>query len=158
MTPYQKPERKDITTSGEYALRLSLPKIDWVKSYTDEDGKTNVTATLFFSDVDGNSLKKKFGTKYPKPLAMLVGKFTGQFTKEIIADATPEEFLAYLQPAIGPTCMIAVEVEQDPNRPTWTDKEGVERKNWKYKLIFPRGTVRPTLPAKSDKSLENPPF
>ncbi len=86
--------------------------------------------------MEGNCLSKNYSTKYGKALAMLVGKFSGKFTAEIRTDATQAEFLEYLKPACGQTVDVAVTVE--PNG-EWQGKP-----QFKYKLGFARGTVKPS--------------
>ena len=127
-----RPPLKTIEQSGNYRLKLITPKFDKVKVW--EDGTTS--SRLFFVDVEGNCLSKNYSTKYGKALAMLVGKFTGKFTAEIRTDATQAEFLEYLKPACGQTVDVAVTVE--PNG-EWQGKP-----QFKYKLAFARGTVKPT--------------
>ena len=127
-----RPPLKTIEQCGNYRLKLIAPKFDKVKVW--EDGTTS--SRLFFVDVEGNCLSKNYSTKYGKALAMLVGKFTGKFTAEIRTDATQAEFLEYLKPACGQTVDVAVTVE--PNG-EWQGKP-----QFKYKLAFARGTVKPT--------------
>jgi hypothetical protein len=128
-----RPPLKSIEVSGTYKLKLIKPKFEKVRQY--DDGTTS--ARLFFMDDNGNCLSKSYGTKYPKALAMLVGKFSGSFTKEIRLDATPAEFIEYVSPACGVTCLVGVEVT--PNG-EWNGKP-----QFKYKLSFPRGSQQPTV-------------
>lgn len=125
---YERPPLKTIEVSGTYKLKLSKPKIEKVKQY--EDGTTS--ARLFFVDDLGNCISKSYGTKYAKSLAMLIGKITGTYTKEIRLDATPAEYIEYVTPACGIPTAIGVEVT--PNG-EW---EG--RPQFKYKLSFARGS------------------
>ncbi len=127
-----RPPLKTIEQSGNYRLKLIAPKFDKIKVW--EDGTTS--SRLFFVDVEGNCLSKNYSTKYGKALAMLVGKFSGKFTAEIRTDATQAEFLEYLKPACGQTVDVAVTVE--PNG-EWQGKP-----QFKYKLGFARGTVKPS--------------
>ncbi len=127
-----RPPLKTIEQSGNYSLKLIAPKFEKIKVW--EDGTTS--SRLFFVDVEGNCLSKNYSTKYGKALAMLVGKFSGKFTAEIRTDATQAEFLEYLKPACGQTVDVAVTVE--PNG-EWQGKP-----QFKYKLAFARGTVKPS--------------
>jgi hypothetical protein len=127
-----RPPLTPISVAGTYRLRLSKPKIEKVKSY--EDG--TVSARLFFVDAAGQCLTKSYGTKYPKPLAMLVGRISGNFTQEIRQGATVAEFLDYLTPACNVITDIAVDVTPDG--------EWQGRPQYKYKLTFGRGTIKPT--------------
>jgi hypothetical protein len=130
---HERPPLKSIETSGTYQLRLVKPKLEKVRQY--EDGTTS--ARLFFVDENGNCLSKSYGTKYGKALAMLVGKVSGKYTKEIRLDATPAEFIEYVSPACGIQCPMAVEVT--PNG-EWQGKP-----QFKYKLNFPRGSEKPVV-------------
>jgi len=141
---YERPPLKSITVSGTYKLKLIKPKFEKVKQY--EDGTTS--ARLFFMDDAGNCLSKSYGTKYGKSLAMLVGKFSGKYAKEIRLDATPAEFIEYVTPACGATCLVGVEVTPGE---IWNEKQ-----QYKYKLNFPKGTIKPTVEDAS--SSEAPPF
>jgi len=127
-----RPPLKTIEKSGNYRLKLIFPKFDKIKVW--EDGTTS--CRLFFVDVEGNCLSKNYSSKYGKALAMLVGKFSGKFTAEIRTDATQGEFLEYIKPACGQTVDVAVTVE--PNG-EWQGKP-----QFKYKLGFARGTVKPS--------------
>ena len=138
-----RPALKSIEVSGTYKLKLIKPKFEKVKH--NEDGTSS--ARLFFLDDQGNCLSKSYGSKYAKPLAMLVGKFAGKFTEEIRLDATPAEFLQYIEPACGKTCLIGVEAI--PNG-EWNGKP-----QFKYKLTFPKGSQKPVI---QEAPPENPPF
>ena len=127
-----RPPLTSISTNGTYKLKLIKPKFEKVKVW--EDG--TCSARLFFVDDKGFCLSKNFSSKYGKALAMLVGKFSGKFTAEIRTDATQAEFLEYLKPACGQTVDVAVTVEANGE---WQGKP-----QFKYKLAFARGTVKPT--------------
>lgn len=130
-----RPALTTITQSGVYRLRLTAPKLDRIKSY--EDG--TCSAKLFFLADDGHCLSKSYGTKYAGSLAMLVGRLSGSYAKEIRADATPAEFQQYVSPAVGKPTDISVEVT--PNG-EWNGKP-----QFKYKLTFPKGGQKPAAPA-----------
>ena len=68
---------------------------------------------------------------------MLVGKFSGKFTEELRLDATPAEFLEYITPACGKTCLVGVE-------PT-PSGEYNGKPQFKYKLTFPKGSQKPVV-------------
>lgn len=143
-TPNQdRPPLKSIETAGTYKLKLIKPAFDKIRQW--EDG--TVSCRLFFLDDQGNCLSKSYGSKYAKPLAMLIGKFSGKFTEEIRLDATPAEFLQYIEPACGKTCLIGVEAI--PNG-EWNGKP-----QFKYKLTFPKGSQKPVV---QEAPPENPPF
>ena len=128
-----RPPLTPISVPGLYRLRLTRPKFEKVKMH--EDG--TVSANLFFVDAAGQCLSKKYGTKYPKALAMLVSKLSGkEWTDEIRQGATIAEFLDYLTPACNVITDIAVDVTPDGN---WQG-----RPQYKYKLTFGRGTIKPT--------------
>ncbi|MFZ9979865.1 MAG: hypothetical protein ACO3HN_07945 [Opitutales bacterium] len=138
-----RPPLKSIEVSGTYKLKLIKPKFEKLKH--NEDGTTS--CRLFFLDDQGNCLSKSYGSKYGKPLAMLVGKFAGKFTEEIRLDATPAEFMQYIEPACGKTCLLGVEAI--PNG-EWNGKP-----QFKYKLTFPKGSQKPVV---QEAPPENPPF
>ena len=129
-----RPPLTSISTNGTYRLKLIKPKFEKVKVW--EDGTTS--ARLFFVDDKGFCLSKNFSSKYGKALAMLVGKFSGKFTAEIRLDATPAEYLEYISPACGQTILVGVEVEQNGE---WQGKP-----QYKYKLTYPKGSAKPTVP------------
>ena len=128
-----RPPLTPISVPGLYRLRMSKPKFEKVKMH--EDG--TVSARLFFVDAAGQCLSKTYGTKYPKPLAMLVSKLSGKdWTDEIRQGATVAEFLDYIAPACNVVSNIGVDVTPDG--------EWQGRPQYKYKLTFGKGTVKPT--------------
>ena len=86
-----RPPLTSISQNGTYKLKLIKPKFDKIKAW--DDG--TVSCRLFFVDDKGYCLSKSYGTKWTKPLAMLIGKFSGKFTEELRIDATPAEFMQY---------------------------------------------------------------
>jgi len=130
-----------ITQSGTYKLKLIRPKgTDKVKVW----GDGSASCDIFFLDDKGFCLWKSFGTTYAGALAMLVGKFSGKYTNEIRLDATPAEYLQYLDPACGKTCLIGVEVSHAK------DKQGnlkfyKDQPKWAYKFTYPKGSQKPTV-------------
>ena len=129
-----RPPLTSISTAGTYRLKLIKPKFEKVKQW--EDGTTS--ARLFFVDDKGFCLSKNFSSKYGKALAMLVGKFSGKFTNEIRLDATPAEYLQYLEPACGQTILVGVEVE--------ANGEYNGKPQYKYKMTYPKGSQKPAVP------------
>ena len=129
-----RPPLTSISTNGTYQLKLIKPKFEKVKQW--EDGTTS--ARLFFVDDKGFCLSKNFSSKYGKALAMLVGKFSGKFTNEIRLDATPAEYLQYLEPACGQTFLVGVEVE--------ANGEYNGKPQYKYKMTYPKGSQKPAVP------------
>ena len=137
------PPLKNITESGVYRLKMSVPKFE--KINTNDDG--TLWTKLFFKAADGHCLSLIYGTKYPKPLAILVGKITGKFMEEkdfIPANATAADFIEYVKPAADKYTEIGVEVSTNPNN-----------QYLKYKLTFNRGSEKPIVPPSSN---EAPPF
>ncbi len=124
---------KSIETAGTYKLKLIKPAFDKVKVW--EDG--TVSCRLFFLDDQGNCLSKSYSSKWAKPLAMLVGKFSGKFTEELRLDATPAEFMTYCEPAFGKTCLVGVEATPSG--------EYNGKPQYKYKLTFPKGGQKPVV-------------
>ena len=136
MTTENNPDRPPLTsisTNGSYMLKLIRPKIEKIKVW--EDG--TVSARLFFVDDKGFCLSKNFSSKYGKALAMLVGKFSGKFTAELRIDATPAEYLQYIDPACGQTTIVGVECE--PNG------EYNGKPQYKYKMMYSKGSQRPVI-------------
>ena len=135
MTPNNdRPPLTDISASGTYKLKLIKPKFEKIKTW--DDG--TVSCRLFFVDDKGFCLSKNFSSKYGKALAMLVGKFSGKFQeKELRIDATPAEFLEYITPACGQTCLVGVEAEASGE---WNG-----RPQYKYKMNYPKGSQKPTV-------------
>jgi hypothetical protein len=126
-----RPPLTPISVPGLYRLRLSKPKFEKVKMH--DDG--TVSARLFFVDAAGQCLTKNYGTKYPAALAMLVGRITGTFANEIRKGATVAEYIDYVEPACNKATDIGVEVTPDG--------EWQGRPQYKYKLTFGKGTVKP---------------
>lgn len=147
------PPRTPITKSGNYRLKVIPPRLDWIK----HDPQTGVLeASFLLVDAEGNELKKRVTNKWGdwKSLASLVGGFSGKWIAELRLDATPIEFLEYIKPACGHTVEVAVNVEPDM-------RDGVhysykEKPQYKYKLKFARGTIKPTT--SPDLNTEAPPF
>lgn len=136
-------DRKPLTTiteSGNYRLTLLRPKVDFMKVWDDN----TVSAPLRFVTEDGKVLTQKYGTKYPKPLAMLVGKISGKFANEIRPGATPDDLVKYLEPALNIPTDIAVEVSFAK------DKTGAQKFKqngepmYSYKLSFAKGAQKPS--------------
>lgn len=137
----------NISQSGTYKLKLIRPKgTEKVKVW--DDG--SVSCRLFFVDDKGFCLNKSYGSTYGKALAMLVGKFSGSFVEnELRIDATPAEFLNYIEPACGKTCLVGVEVSQAK------DKQGNPKTyngqpEYAYRLNFPKGSQKPVVQDKPD--------
>lgn len=142
-----RPPLTDISASGTFKLKLIKPKFEKIKAW--DDG--TVSARLFFVDDKGFCLSKSYGSKYGKALAMLVGKFSGKFVeKELRIDATPAEFLEYITPACGQTCLVGVEVTPDG--------EYNGRPRYKYALKYPKGSQKPVVSDKPAIDEANPPF
>jgi len=131
----ERPPLTNISTNGTYKLKLIRPKgTDKVKVW--EDG--TASCRLFFVDDKGFCLSKNFSTKYGKALAMLVGRFSNKFMKEIRMDATPAEYLQYIDGACGQTLLVGVEVE--------ANGEYNGKPQFKYKLSYPKGSQKPVVP------------
>jgi hypothetical protein len=133
MENQDRPPLTSISANGTYKLKLIKPKFDKVKAW--EDG--TVSCRLFFVDDKGFCLSKSFGTKWTKPLAMLIGKFSGKFTEELRIDATPAEFMQYIEPACGKTLAVGVEAVENG--------EFNGRPQYKYKLSYPKGSQKPVV-------------
>lgn len=145
--PYDRPPLTSISANGTYKLKLIKPKFEKVKVW--EDG--TVSCRLFFVDDKSFCLSKSFGTKFAKPLAMLVGKYSGKFTEELRIDATAAEFMHYIEPACGQTILIGVEATESG--------EYNGKPQYKYKLTYPKGSQKPVVPTDSQEdTTEQPPF
>ena len=132
-----------ISVSGTYKLKMIRPNLDWIKVKEDN----TFTCRIMFIDGNGHKMYKAFSPMWSKPLAMLIGEFSSNFTSEIRSDATPAEFLQYIEPACGQTSLIGVEVI--PDKP-WNGKP-----QFKYKMVYPRGSQQPIVP---ESNTEAPPF
>mgnify|MGYP003338652629 CR=1 FL=1 len=128
-----RPPLTSISQNGTYKLKLIKPKFDKIKAW--DDG--TVSCRLFFVDDKGYCLSKSYGTKWTKPLAMLIGKFSGKFTEELRIDATPAEFMQYIEPACGKTCLVGVEAVENG--------EYNGKPQYKYKLTYPKGSQKPVV-------------
>ena len=128
-----RPPLTSISQNGTYKLKLIKPKFDKIKAW--DDG--TVSCRLFFVDDKGYCLSKSYGTKWTKPLAMLIGKFSGKFTEELRIDATPAEFMQYIEPACGKTCLVGVEAVENG--------EYNGKPQYKYKLTYPKGSQKPDV-------------
>lgn len=141
---------KNITKSGTYKLRLMKPAFDKIRHEVDpSDGLTYTSARLLLVADDGSCLSKWYGTKYPKALALLIGKLSGKYAEEIRGDANPTEYMEYIRPALYVETEIGVTVEETVGRDGKTYQ--------KYKLAFPRGSQKPAAP-RADLPEANPPF
>lgn len=138
------PPLQTISQSGFYRLKLIKPKYERIKVHDDK----TVSCRLFFLAADGQCLTKAFSSKWPKALAILVGRVTGKFTKEIRPDPSVQEFIDYVAPACGKPMEFKVEAEQSGE---WNGKP-----QFKYKL-----EVNPPKDAQLEEGKaieENPPF
>lgn len=134
-----RPPLTDISQNGTYKLKLIKPKFEKIKKW--DDG--TVSCRLFFVDDKGFCLSKNFSSQYGKALAMLVGKFSGSFVEnELRIDATPAEFMQYIEPACGKTCLVGVEATPD--------KEWNGRQMYKYKMTYAKGSQKPVVQDKPD--------
>ena len=125
---------KTITKSGIYMLKLSKPKTDKVRVW--DDG--TMSYRLFLMTADGHCLSQSYGTKYPKSLAMLVGKMSGNFTSEF-AGRTPEDYVSYVEKAAGKVVETLVEVSEGNPRPDGSP-------SYKYKLTWAKKGQTLTAP------------
>lgn len=138
------PPLQTITQSGFYRLKLVKPKYERIKVKENK----SVACRLFFIAADGQCLTKAFSTEWPKSLAILIGRMSGSFTKEIRFDPSVQEFIDYVAPACGKTVEFKVDVEQSGE---WNGKP-----QYKYRL-----EANPRKDDKLDagKAIEeNPPF
>lgn len=149
-----KPQLVKITESGTYRLALSKPKFEKVKQW--DDG--SVSAFLFFKTCEGKFLSVRYGTKYDtKRLALLVGKITGNFAQEIVANANVADFVAYVTPACGIYAEIGVEVSQAKNKDGSLKYYNGEPE-YAYRLSFSKGSQKPVVDDKPAIDEANPPF
>ena len=115
MTPQDRPPLKNITASGSYVLKLIKPKDDEAIAQRFKLNKAGfASCNLFFMDGDGNCLTKNFTAQWPKGLAMLVGKFSGKFCPVAPENITVENLYRYVEPALGQTANVEVEVTEAP--------------------------------------------
>lgn len=115
MTPQDRPPLKNITASGSYVLKIIKPKDDEAIAKRFKLNKAGfASCNLFFMDGDGNCLTKHFTAQWPKGLAMLVGKFSGKFCPVAPENITVENLFRYVEPALGQTANVEVEVTEAP--------------------------------------------
>ena len=120
------PPLKNIEKSGTYVLKLVKPKDDKMLERFKMNKKGFASCRLFFVDGDGNCMTKNYSVEFGKGLAMLVGKFTGNFTPEPPTSMTVENLIRYVSPAFGKKA--TVEIEATP------DKEWNGKMQFNYKL------------------------
>lgn len=149
MTPQDRPPLKNITASGSYVLKLIKPKDDEAIAKRFKLNKAGfASCNLFFMDGDGNCLTKNFtlGGKNPdtgaveswgKGLAMLVGRFSGKFCPTAPATITVENLFRYVEPALGQTANVEVEVTEAPE--LWQGKT-----QYRYKFAKIEGKASET--------------
>jgi len=129
----QQPERTPLTPiskSGRYTLRMQKINPQYIRQST-FDG--SLEYAFFFTDQKNNSLSYKcsVGKSSGKSLAILIGKFSGQYKQPLVLEADVDKFVAYCEPAVGKTLEVDVEVV----------KQGVGQtgKPWfNYRLNFPK--------------------
>ena len=134
MTPQDRPPLKNITASGSYVLKLIKPKDDEAIAKRFKLNKAGfASCNLFFMDGDGNCLTKNFTAQWPKGLAMLVGKFCPVAPETI----TVENLFRYVEPALGQTANVEVEVTEAPE--LWQGKT-----QYRYKFAKIEGKASET--------------
>ena len=126
---------KTISQTGIYMLRLSKPKLEKVRVW--DDG--TMSCSLFFADAQGNCLWQSFGTLYKGSLAMLVGRFSGNFTSEFNG-SSPEDYVAYVSKGAGHVVETLVEVSPG-SKPRNDGKP-----SYKYKMTFAKKGQTLTAP------------
>lgn len=138
MTPQDRPPLKNITASGSYVLKLIKPKDDEAIAKRFKLNKAGfASCNLFFMDGDGNCLTKNFTAQWPKGLAMLVGKFSGKFCPVAPETITVENLFRYVEPALGQTANVEVEVTEAPE--LWQGKT-----QYRYKFAKIEGKASET--------------
>ena len=136
------PPLKNITESGTYLLKLIRPKDEkaadrFKLSKPDADGKEFATCSIFFLDGNGNCLTERFNMKWhAKRLAILVGKYSGNYAATPSSEISVEDLWAYVEPAFGKLATVDLEVTPDKE---WNGKPQFR---YKFKSIVPH-----TLPA-----------
>jgi hypothetical protein len=130
MTPQDRPPLKNILPpGGTFVLKLIKPKDDEAIAKRFKLNKANfASCNLFFMDGDGNCLTKNFTAQWPKGLAMLVGKFSGKYCPVAPENITPENLYRYVEPALGKTANVTLEVTEDPK--PWQGKT-----QYRYKFV-----------------------
>lgn len=122
MNPQERPPLKTITTSGTYQLRLCKPKPEKIKL----NAAGYPSAWIFFIDAEGNCVSKYYSVQYGKSLAMLIGKFSGQYILTLPESASLEQLQAQIDKAVN--CIAAVDIECTENG-EWNGKP-----QFKYKF------------------------
>jgi len=137
----------NISESGTYRLKLCLLKSDKI-TIDPEDG--TLIARLFFLDENGLCLSKKYKTKYPIALAILVGKLTNVFMKPIEDTKDPEKLLEYLAPAFNKWADYDITVGSN-------EYNGKNYFNYKFNSIKSVALLK-SEENKSEQEPEAPPF
>ena len=129
----QQPENTPLTpisNSGRYTLRMAKINPQYIRE-SKIDG--SIEYSFFFTDQKNNSLSYQcsVGKSRGISLAILIGKFSGQYKLPLVVETDKDKFLAYCEPAVGKTLEVDVEVV----------KQGVKQngKPWfNYRLNFPK--------------------
>ena len=148
MNPQERPELKTITTSGTYQLRLCKPKPEKFK--LNAAGYPSVW--IFLLDAEGNCVSKYYSVQYGKSLAMLIGKFSGEYVQTLPESASLEQLKAQVDLAVN--CVAEVEVEATENG-EWNGKA-----QYKYKFKSVKKIVQLQKPEDKSAVIDetNPPF
>ena len=148
MNPPDRPALKTITASGVYQLRLCKPKPEKFK--LNAAGYPSVW--IFFLDAEGNCVSKHYTVQYPKGLALLIGKFTGKFVKELPESSSKEQMSSYIDQAVN--CIAEVDIEATENG-EWQGKP-----QFKYKFKSVKQIVQLQKPEEKSNLIDeaNPPF
>ena len=104
-----------------------------------------VEYAFYFTDQNNQSLTYKCsaGRGDGKSLAILIGKFSGQYKQPISPSVSVEQFIDYCTPAVGKSVEVDVEIT----------KQGVGKtgKPWyNYKLNFPKSATKPANDQQSE--------
>lgn len=135
----EKPELKTITQSGTYTLKMCKPKDDvfWKRFAYDKTG--TAYARIFFLDDQGNCLTQFFSAK-SKALAIVLGKFSGQYVKQPDPKITVEDLAQLFEPCFAKKAKVEVEVKPGKEyngKPQW---------NYDFKKIEPASNGPGAIP------------
>ena len=131
----------DITESRSYILKLIRPKDDKIAQRFKMNAAGYASCRLFFLDGDGNCLTKNFTAQWPKGLAMLVGKMTGQYCPAPPENITVENLFRFVEPAFGKKATFHIEVTENGE---WQGKPQYRYKFTKIEPIADRAVYPPT--------------
>jgi len=143
MNAPQKTPVTPISNPGRYVLRMAKINPDYIQQSQFDQ---TVEYAFYFTDQSNHSLTYKCsaGRGDGKSLAILIGKFSGQYKQPISPSVSVEQFIDYCTPAVGKSVEVDVEIIG----------QGVGKKSgkpyFKYRLNFPKSATKPANDQQSE--------